>query len=67
MDGKVFLNEVYSAKEIRKELIIYDIDQKEIAGYLGVSEQFMSRVLTGKVAGKYLRLKVTLFLQSLGK
>lgn len=56
---------VWTADEIKKKMTSCNINQKEMAGCLGVSEQFMSRVLTGKVAGSHLRLKITLFLQSL--
>ena len=67
MDGKIFLNEVYTPEEIKKRLISYGVKQKILASKLRVSEQFMSRVLTGKVPGKHLRLKISIFLQSLEK
>ena len=65
MKGEVFSPEIYSTLEIKRGMIISNINQKEMAMYLGVSEQFMSRVLKGRVAGKHLRLRATIFLQSL--
>lgn len=61
-----FETEIYSGKEIKKRLIDYEeLNQRKLSQIMGVSEQFMTKVLKGAVRGELLRLKITLYLKQL--
>jgi len=63
---KKFETEIYSGKEIKKRIIDYDnLNQRKLSRVMGVSEQFMTKVLNESVNGELLRLKITLYLKQM--
>jgi len=61
-----FSTEIYSGKQIKKKLIDYDyLNQRKLSEIMGVSEQFMTKVLNESVNGELLRLKITLYLKQM--